>query len=239
MEKKEFPKKEGGLGKGLSKASGPKELGEGGGGSKSKLAALAGGTFGIIKFVLGICLLPFVYSSTVSFFGQLNTARPDFQSAFYSGIVTFVVIYLFVFEPAVIYAKGQKVLEVVFGFFAPLVKVAPYVLPIYTIIIFLVYLLLSLMIASDDLVRYTLFFLGFSSILHLTFGAKTLRSKQDLLKANYIFGFSFVYIVNFIILALCFNAMFKEYSFISFFNTAFTNASDIFYSVFKQLFIPK
>ncbi len=237
MEKKEFPKKE----NAAVKTSGPKEPGGGAGaGAKSKLAAITGGAFGVIKLILGICLLPFVYSSTVSFFNQFNTARSDFQSFFYSGVITFVVIYLFVFEPAVIYAKGQKVLEVVFGFFAPLVKVAPYVLPIYTIIIFLVYLLLSLVMQSDNLMRYTLFLLGFSSILHLTFGAKTLRSKQgDLLKANYIFGFSFVYIVNLIIVALCFNGMFKEYSFIGFFNSAFITASDIFNAVFKQLFIPK
>ncbi len=235
MEKKEFLKKE----SVAAKASGPKESG-GRVAAKSRLSAITGGTFGVIKFVLGICLLPFVYSSTISFFSQFNTLRPDFQSSFYSGIITFAVVYLFVFEPVIIYTKGQKMLEVAFSFFAPLVKVAPYVLPIYTIIVFLVYLLSSIWITSDDLTHYTLFFLGLPHILHLTFGAKTLRSKQgDWLKANYIFGFSFIYIVNLIIVALCFNVMFKEYSFVGFFNSAFITAGDIFSAVFKQLFIPK
>ncbi len=233
MEKKEFPKKE----NGLSKFPGAKEPS---GGAKSKLAAITGGAFGIIKLVLGLCLLPFVYSSTVSFFNEINTIKPGFQGCFLSGVITFAVIYLFVCEPAIIYAKGQKILEFIFGFFAPLVKVAPYVLPIYTVIIFLAYLLFSLIMPSDNLVCYALFLLGFSIILHLVFGAKTLRSKQgDTLKGNYIFGFSFVYIVNLIIIALCFNAMFAEYSFVRFFNSAFISARDIFWAVFKQLFLPK
>jgi hypothetical protein len=115
---------------------------------------------------------------------------------------------------------------------------APYVLPVYTIILFIAYGLLSAAIKSAWLVQYSLFLIGFTFALHLVFSAKTIRSKKsDFLKANYIFGFSLIYIFSLAILAFCTNLIFKEFSFVSFCNSAFQIAGNIFYAVFKQLFL--
>ncbi len=226
MEKKEFPK--------LPKREFPKSAE----GLKSKIAGISAKTFGVIKFILGVCLLPFVYSATVSFLRQFSLVDNVSQVYFWSGIITFVLIYFFVFEPAIVYQKGHRLLEIIFSFFAPLVKVAPYVLPIYTLVIFVLYLLLSLFFKSREFFYFFLFMFGLSLALHLIFSAKSVRSKQgDFLKANYIFGFSFVYITNLIIVALCLNLVFKEFSFVNFFNNSFQAANNIFHAVFRQLFL--
>ncbi len=215
MEKKEFPKTEQDFKPGLS----------------SKL-------FGIIKFILGICLLPFVYSTSLAFLNQFSLVEKSIQGYFWSGISTLLIVYLFIWEPAVIYVKGQKLLEMIFIFFKPLVRLAPYVLPVYTILLFIIYGLLSLVIKSAWLVRYSIFLIGFTLALHLVFSAKSIRSKKsDFLKANYIFGFSLVYIINLGIVAFCINLIFREFSFVNFCNSAFQAAGNIFYAVFKQLFL--
>jgi len=207
-------------------------------GAKSKIAGLSTKTFGVIKFILGVCLLSFVYSSTVSFLRQFSLVDSASQLYFWSGIITFVLIYFFVFEPAIIYSKGHRLLEIVFSFFSPLVKLAPYVLPIYTIIIFILYSLLSLFFKSRELFYTFIFLFSFSLALHLVFSAKTVRSKKgDFLKANYIFGFSFVYIINILLLSLCLNLIFKEFSFVDFFNSSYLAAKNIFFAVFRQLFL--
>jgi len=194
--------------------------------------------FGIIKFGLGICLLPFVYSTSIVFFKQFGLVEKSLQGYFWSGAIALLIIYLFIWEPAIIYAKGQKLLEMIFIFFKPLVKLAPYVLPVYTIVLFIIYGLLSLAVKSAWLVQYSLFLIGFSFALHLVFSAKSIRSKKsDFLKANYIFGFSLIYIIDVAILAFCMNLVFKEFSFVNFSNSASQAASDIFYAVFKQLFL--
>jgi len=225
MEKKEFPKTEGDF---QPKASGITD----------KLSWLYNKSFGVIKFILGVCFLPFVYSSTVSFLNELNLIEKPLQNYFWSGVVVLLLIYLFVWEPAIIYTRGYRLLELIFNFFKPLVKVAPYLLPIYTIILFIIYMVLSLVVKSRRLIEYSIFLLGLTITLHLIFSAKAIRSKKgDFLKANYIFGFSFIYIVNLIVLTFCLNLTFKEFSFVNFCNNSFQLAKNIFGSGFRQLFL--
>lgn len=234
MEKKEFFKEDDKI---LEKLRiGP---GEGLGAGPSKIAAISHKFLGMLKFIIGICLLPFIYSVSVSFLNEFNTVEKLFQDYFWAGVLSFTIIYLFIYEPAIIYNKGQKLLGIIFNFFRPLVRVAPYLLPIYTIIIFILYLIFSFALKSKESVGYFIFLLSFSLTLHLIFSAKSVRSKQgDFLKANYIFGFSFVYIIDLLLLSFCLNIMFKDFSFVNFFNNSFQTGKNIVYVIFKQLFIP-
>lgn len=194
--------------------------------------------FDIIKLVLGICLLPFVYSFTVAFLNKITFIDSSLQNHFWYGVVTFLVLYLFVWEMALVYEWGHKLLEFVFSFFQPLVKVAPFLLPIYTIVIFIIYLVLAPFIKEVWLVNYTMFLLGFSIILHLVFSSKAVRSKKgDILKSNYLFGFSFIYIINLGVLAMFLNIIFKDFSFVSFCNDAYSIAGGIFQAIFSQFFV--
>ncbi|MFA5310798.1 MAG: hypothetical protein WC355_00560 [Candidatus Omnitrophota bacterium] len=225
MEKKEFPKK--GLGRNFK----PDKAAAG------KPSWISNKAFDIIKLVLGVCLLPFVYSSTVAFLRQISHVGSSLQNYFWSGVVTFLIVYLFIAEAGWIYEKGHRLLEVIFSFFQPLVKVAPYLLPVYTIIIFFVYLILGLFINGRWLINYTMFFLGLTLMMHLIFSSKAIRLKKgDLLRSNYIFGFSFIYIINLGILAFFLNVIFKNFSFVNFCNTAYSIAGSIFAVIFSQLF---
>lgn len=203
-----------------------------------KSAGFSSRIFGITKFILGVLLLPFVYSATSAFLNEIRTLEQAAYRYFSGGIISFLIIYLFVYEPAIIYANGQKIVEAVFRFFAPLVKVAPYLLPIYTIILSLVWLVYFLITRSLDAAKFFVFIFGFSMALHLVFSAKTLRSRQgDFLKSNYIFGFSFVYIMNTAILSFILSAMFDKFSFVNFCNNSFQIGKGVFFAAFHQLFL--
>ncbi|MBU1869722.1 MAG: hypothetical protein KJ818_04555, partial [Candidatus Omnitrophica bacterium] len=183
-------------------------------------------------------LLPFVYSSTASFLNEFGVVPKGLQTYFCAGAITFIAVYLFVLEPSMVYNAGHKILEVLFQFFTPLVKVAPFLLPIYTIVIFVLYKFAALFIRSDWLLQYAMFLFGFTLALHLVFSSKSMRSRKgDLLKGNYIFGFSFIYIVNLGIMAFCLNLIFKDFSFVDFCNSSYATARDLYHSVFSQLFL--
>ncbi|MDP3732165.1 MAG: hypothetical protein Q8R31_03930 [Candidatus Omnitrophota bacterium] len=233
MDKKEFPQKEN------SNILDKLKIGpEPSMGGAPKMAAFYHRALGIVKFIIGICLLPFVYSVSAAFLNEFNAVEKLFQNYFWAGVISFIIIYLFVYEPAIIYKKGQRLLEIVFKFFKPLVRVAPYLLPIYTIVIFIIYLIFPFAFKTKESVGYLIFLFSFSLTLHLIFGAKSVRSKQgDFLKANYIFGFSFVYILDLALLAFCLNIIFKEFSFVNFFNNSFQIGKNIVYAIFKQLFL--
>jgi hypothetical protein len=207
-------------------------------GGTPRIAGFSRRAFGIIKFILGICLLPFVYSVSAAFLNEFSEVEKTLQNYFWSGVISFIILYLFIYEPVVIYNRGQRLLEIVFTFFKPLVKVAPYVLPIYSIVIFIGYLFLSTLFKTKEPLYYFIFLFSFSLTLHLIFGAKSIRSKQgDFLKANYIFGFPFVYIIDMLLLSFCLNLILREFSFVNFFNNSFQIGSNIFYAVSKQLFL--
>jgi hypothetical protein len=230
MEKKEFPK--------TANPKAASVLEQKTSGFSRKVNAFSQKLFGIIKFILGVCLLPLVYSSTTSFLQEFSIVLPPVQNYFWGGVISLVMVYLFAWEPAVIYSKGHKLLEVLFSFFKPLVKVAPYLIPVYTIVLFIAYALLSLAIKEDWLLHLSLFLFGFSIALHLVFSARTIRSKkEDFLKANYIFGASFIYLVNIFIMAAGLSMVFKDFSFVSFGRSSFETAGSIFYAVFRQLFL--
>lgn len=193
--------------------------------------------FDIIKLILGICLLPLVYSSTNSFLRQLGNVNDAAQSYFWSGVVTFILVYLFIFEPGWVYNRGHRILEFIFSFVQPLVKFAPYLLPVYLITTFLLYLILVVFIKGSQLINYTIFLFGLSLALHLVFSSKGIRTKKgDILKSNYIFGFSFIYITNLGLLAFFLNVIFNNFSFVSFCNDSYYLASNIFKAIFSQLF---
>lgn len=205
---------------------------------KSKFSGLSRWIFGVTKFILGILLLPLVYAVSVSFFKELGFVDKALQDYFWSGVISLVIVHLLIWEPAIIYAKGHKILEVVFSYFKPLVRVAPYLLPIYAIVLFTLYTILSNIIKSPDLLNYFVFLFGLSISLHLIFSAKTLRSKKDdFLKGNYIFGFSFVYIINIMILAFFLNLILDKFSFVNFSNQSFQITKGVIKVAFKQLFL--
>ena len=219
MGKKESPKKENNI--------------------QPKISGISNRVFGIIKFILGICLLPFVYASTVSFINEFKLIENSGRNFFWAGLFSFLIVYLFIWEPAIVYAKGQRLLELLFSFFKPLVRVAPFLLPVYTIVLFFAYIILTFVFKAGGLINYFVFLFGFSIGLHLVFSSKSMRSKQaDFLKANYIFGFSFIYVINMILLAIFLSIIFEKFSLLNFSKSSLQLAKNIFHVVFKQLFTP-
>ncbi|MBM3245948.1 MAG: hypothetical protein FJZ13_01280 [Candidatus Omnitrophica bacterium] len=207
-------------------------------GLSSPLPGFSRKVFSIVQLVIGIVLLPFIYTTTVAFIHEFSLIEEPLRNYFWAGLISFLVIYLFVWEPAIIYAKGQRLLALVFTFIKPMVKVAPFLLPVYTIILFILFGLASLLFKSAAVANYFVFSFGFSMGLHLVFSAKSIRSKQgDFLRANYIFGFSFIYILNIFLLIFCLNLFFEKISFVNFVNNSFQAAKDIFSAVFRQLFL--
>jgi len=206
--------------------------------SSGKGKWLSNKTMDIIKLILGVCLLPLVFGSSVAFLKQLSAIDISLQNYFWGGVATFLLVHLFFFEIGFIYDKGHQLLEFIFNFFQPLVSVAPYLLPVYTLVTFMLYFIFSIFIKDKWLFELAFFLFGMTISLHLVYSSRSIRSKKgDLLKSNYIFGFSIVYIINICLLAGLFNIMTNDFSFIRFINALHLVSGDIFRSIFTQLFV--
>ena len=211
--------------------------------SKSKEAVGSGGSQNkimiVLKFIFFILLLPLVITSTIGFVKELNALPLDLTEAFVRGIFIFLIIHLFIYELQIIYQYGQNLVSIIFGFFSPLVKVAPFFLPIYSIIFLIAFYFVNLIFKSPSLGNYFMLFVGFTLAMHLVFTAKVLRGKDpNAIKPNYFFAISLIYVINIFIVAVLFNLILSDFSFANFFRASTSEAADIFKAIFKQLFVP-
>ncbi len=195
----------------------------------------------ILKLIFAILLLAVVIACSIAFSREIMVLNKLTISCFLWGIFSFLIIYHLIWEPEVVYIKGQRVVEIVFRFFAPLVKVASFCLPIYTLFILIAYWLLSLLFTGlKDLGNYFIFFASFFLAMHIVFTAKSLKSRQsDFLKANYFFAMELIYLINIAIIAGLFNLILPDFSFLDFFRASCQNTQSIFLPVFRQLFAVK
>ena len=192
--------------------------------------------FSLIKLVLGILLLPYVYSVTVSFIKEFSGINDHIVAIFHGGLISCLVVHLFIWEPQVVYEKGQKLVEFIFQFVSPLMKVASYIVPVYSLILLIIFWV-SNIVFKARFVNIFMFLISFSFCFHLLLTARVLRNKErDILKANYLFGFSFVYIINLIILGLFLNFIFVDFSFVELVNQTYFGAGKIFFYFLNQLF---
>ena len=195
--------------------------------------------FEILKFVFFILLLPVVVASTIGFVQGLGALSKETIEFLLYGIVVYLFIHVFIYEPQPVYQYGQNLVTVIFRFFSPLVKVASFLFPIYTILLLIISYFVGLIFKSKDLGNYFMFTISATFTMHMVFTAKILRDKDsNIIKPNYFFAISLIYVINIFILAMMFNLILGEFSFIKFFSTATTLAGNVYRAVFKQLFVP-
>jgi len=189
----------------------------------------------IVKFIVGILLLVPAYTFTAAFINEFNGLKGNLSLYFWGGLASFAIVYIFIYQPQLIYNYGQEMVKVIFGFYKPVTAAAAYLVPIYTVILFLVYGILVFMSGIKGITEYFLLLIGFSLGLHLCFTAKALNSGKDFLKGNYIFGFLSVYLLNIILAAFCLSLILKDFSFINFFAHSFQGSKDIFNALFNKI----
>jgi hypothetical protein len=118
------------------------------------------------------------------------------------------------------------------------VMLAPYLMPVYTVILAAVYFILSFFI---DITKYSgafIFLIGFTLMLHLVYTAESIRDKQsDLIKTGYFSSISFIYIANLIIVFLIVSLFFQGASFVNFISDVYEKTKIFYWSFWKQLFL--
>lgn len=193
---------------------------------------------GLLKLFFGICLVPIAYALTSCFAHEFLKLSPPVIKAFIWGIVTFVGVHLFIWDIEPVFTGGKRLIEVIFGFFEPLVSVTPYVLPIYTLLLFLMYFIAVPFIDVSSYMFVFVFLLGFSFFLHIVYCARSLRENEsDTTVIGYLFGFLLAYSLDVVLMAFLFNLAFNDFSFLNFFNRSYQITIDIYVAVFTQFFL--
>ena len=212
-----------------------------------------------IKFVIGVLTIPVAIAATISFCRNLTLVNEFAHSlsAFTYGIVAYVVLHLLFYKPTYVYVLGHEAVHAglawLFGgkiksFKASkeggevatdksnfIIELSPYFIPIYAIIITIVYFVI---VSSYNISGSTFVFLiGFALAFHIISTVEVMKMKQpDILKSGSFFSIIIVYVLNIIIISLIFSLVFPSFSIKKFFIDSWTVSRNIYIALVRQLF---
>lgn len=216
----------------------------------------------ISKFIIGLILIPIVIGITIAFFENLTGiggARSAGSRIFLWGVVSYVVLHLFLHKPRYLYTVGHELMHVFATWMTGggvksfnvskeggsvgttksnfFINLSPYFVPTYTLIISLLYFVIPFFFDIPNLKNVYLFSAGFTLSLHLIFTAEVLKVQQpDILQTGYLFSLVTIYIINLLLVAFLVCILFEGVTFENFFYSTYLKSKSIYTSIFKQLF---
>lgn len=213
----------------------------------------------LIKFIIGVMAAPVAVAVTIAFYNGIILIKELAGSLnfFIWGIVGYVVLHLLFYKPTYMYVLGHEAVHAgvawIFGGRIKSFKVSgeggsvgtdksnavielsPYFVPIYAIIITLIYFL----VASSYNINGSLFvfLIGFALAFHIISTIEVMKVRQpDIMKSGYFFSIVTVYVFNIVVISVIFSLLFPEFSVKKFFVDTWVNSRAVYAAVVKQLF---
>lgn len=213
----------------------------------------------IIKFIIGVVALPLAYGVTLAFYKNaiLISELAKRLDYFIWGIVIYVILHLLFYKPTYFYVLGHEAVHAgmawIFGGKIKSIKVsedggavktdksnfvielAPYFIPIYAIIITVVYFVIASSYAING--ALFVFLIGFALAFHIISTIEIMKIRQpDIVKSGYFFSIIMVYVINIIVIALIFSLVFPGFSIKKFFLDVWSSSRYIYTAAIRQLF---
>lgn len=191
----------------------------------------------VLKFILAVLLVPVVIGVTAAFLDGLRATDSRIAAAFGWGVIAYLVLHILFAAPAQVFDAGKKMSEQAVDFVFPLVKVAGFCVPIFTLLAFGLYALVAAARNSADTLPFFVFWASFAFTMHMVLSANALRNKKPgWLKENYLLAVFIIYIVSMIIIALVFSLLTQDFVLADFFDRCGTVAGAIYSASWRQLF---
>lgn len=199
-----------------------------------------GVVFSLLKFILSILLIPLVMGLTISFSEQISRQKWNITAYFLAGLISYLILHIFFYEPKKLYEAGQKIIEKMFGFFAPLKNIMRYCLPAYSVLFFILYFIFKARFGYDNIIGYAVFLISFTALMHLFFTAVCLKEEFcGALKGEYFFTLFLSYLGEITLIAVFFRIMLDNFSLFDFLKNGFQFFIDTHIAIYKQLFVLK
>lgn len=213
----------------------------------------------IIKFIIGVVAFPLAYGVTLAFYKNaiLISELAKRLDCFIWGIVIYVILHLLFYKPTYFYVLGHEAVHAgmawIFGGKIKsfkvsedggavktdksnfIIELAPYFIPIYAIIITVVYFVIASSYAING--ALFVFLIGFALAFHIISTIEIMKIRQpDIVKSGYFFSIIMVYVINIIVIALIFSLVFPGFSIKKFFLDVWSSSRYIYTAAVRQLF---
>ena len=150
------------------------------------------------------------------------------------GVGIYVGLNLFVYGFKDVYVFGKTWVEKLCGSFKP----AGYVIPVYSIVLIVIYAIFQILGREAPVQAYFLFAIAFTLAMHLVQTAHEIyEADSSVLKAHYLCTFGVILIVNLFFISLALAWVIPECSFVGFIKSLSAQTCHLYKSVYKVLFV--
>ncbi|MFC1646588.1 hypothetical protein ACFL2Y_05380 [Candidatus Omnitrophota bacterium] len=200
--------------------------------------SISGSFFSIVKFILGIILLPLVFGISKGFALKIIGQPRYIRNNLISAVVLYLIIHLFIYPPKIIYDFGQRIIGKLFGFFVPLRRIMYYCLPFYATFLFVLFLIFKAAFGYKEAIGYFMFLISFSASMHLFISSIYLKSEsQSIIKGDYFLTLIIVYLFGIVLFSGFLSVMGKNFSFTYPLEYGYKFFVDTISSVWRQFFV--
>ena len=156
----------------------------------------------LIKLLFIILVFPLVVGFIRGFIDQSFELSTLCCRSLYWGIACYLLLHIFIVEPLAFYKKTQKSIQVIFGFFLPLLRVAYYVIPLWIVVLIGLFLVVNKLFKIESLDFLFFFLSGFFGSMHIVMVAKLLKTDKLNKLIDYLFVLFLILIINIFFFAL-------------------------------------
>ncbi len=172
------------------------------------------GLIAFFKVVLFLIALPLLIASALAFQTHVLDLPASKESWLMGGMVTYILMNLFLYNFQDLHTWGQSVTMKIFGWAGPLGEIMAFIVPLYTVIAIMIYVCLMLLGIAPQYEHAFLFAIGFTLTMQVVLSARQLfDADKSPLKAQYLFSFSLILSANILIMALLLTWVLSEFSF--------------------------
>ena len=197
----------------------------------------------IIYFIVGITLLPATFSLTIVVFRRAFACQDFVPNVlpFFIGFVSYLIFFLAFRKPMLAYVFGHELTHALWVLIFrgrvksirvtknggavkatktnPLIILAPYFFPLYTLIVICIWMLASYLYPIQRFFYIAIFFIGFTWSFHLLLNLYILRESQhDIRAVGHVFSAVMIYALNIFILGILITFISGSLTFTSFFD---------------------
>jgi len=213
-----------------------------------------------LKVIIGLLSIPMAVGVTSALYKNLLLVRALASSLplFLWGIAAYATLHLLFYRPTYLYVLGHEAVHAgvswIFGGKVKSFKVtkeggsvatdksnavielSPYFIPIYAIIITIVYFVIASSYRINGSVF--IFLIGFALAFHMISTIEVMKVRQpDIVKSGYFFSVIIVYLFNIIVIALIFGLIFPDFLLKKFFVDLWLISKGAYIAAVKQLFM--
>ena len=213
----------------------------------------------LLKFVIGVLSIPIAVGATTAFYKNLLLikALANSLSFFLWGIAAYAVLHLLFYKPTYLYVLGHEAVHAgaawIFGGKIKSFKVSeaggsvgtdksnvfielsPYFVPIYAIIVTLIYFVIASSYSINGIIF--VFLIGFTLAFHMVSTIEVMKIRQpDIVKSGYFFSIVIVYVFNIVVISLIFSLIFPDFSAKKFFVDSWLLSKNAYVAIVRQLF---